>query len=315
MAQKRFLSRRVTESDKILALKTDLARFLYCALLTHADSSGRVNANPAGLKHSTFEAFPWTEAQIAEAVDDLGRVGLVRLYSTPRHKLLMQFEQFDKFNKPHTKEAPSDFPGPDDPGATARKFPVGNAAKPTPATLPVSFPEKSGLVEGEGKWREEEPPYSPPKGNAAQAPPSVEPKPKKSGSLKAPPIDPLLTELPEYVPRDSWARYCQMRKEKGSRVTSTIADAVLAKLAKTPDLAARLLDTATERGWTGLEVKWLRLDQDPPAQPDRPWRPLDIAQRTSDFLTAEVVELRDEYTAVMDSGEVWDLRECMRCTN
>jgi len=154
MAQKRMLSRRITESDKISALQgNDRARFIYTALLPHTDKAGRVNANPLGLKGTIFEAFEYSVDDIQQALEDLAAVGLVTLYSSGRHKLLAEYTKFAEFNTPHPKEAESDLPGPEDAGTTAFE-PSGNlpgkdptriveGSTPTPTLTPTKPPTKT----------------------------------------------------------------------------------------------------------------------------------------------------------------------------
>lgn len=125
MAEKRFISQRVTESDKIRQLANEgktLACFLYTALLPRLDSAGRMNANAAGLKATVFEGYIWTTEEIEGAIRDMARVGLVKLYSNGKFSAVIQYEKFHLddggFNKPHHREPPTGLPGPRDKGST-----------------------------------------------------------------------------------------------------------------------------------------------------------------------------------------------------
>lgn len=109
MAQRRFLSRRITESERIAKLNDDRARFIYAALLTFTDREGRINAHPLSLKTSAFEAWEYTALDIAKALDALAEAGLIKLYGTPNHGLVGEFMNFEAFNTPHPREPPSDF--------------------------------------------------------------------------------------------------------------------------------------------------------------------------------------------------------------
>lgn len=109
MAQRRYLSRRITESERIAKLHDDRARFIYSALITFTDREGRINAHPLALKTSTFEAFEYTAIEIADALDELADAGLIRLYGTPNHGLVGQYVRFHEFNTPHPNEPASDF--------------------------------------------------------------------------------------------------------------------------------------------------------------------------------------------------------------
>lgn len=161
MAQWRPLHRRITQSEKILALgSNDTARWIYCALLPYTDREGRINANPMGLAGTILEGFPYTPEQIEAALEALAKVGLIELYQTARHQLLAQFTNFE-LSKPHAKEPQSELPGPEDSGTepvtfagtpsdtveatsleVSRKVPGNGLAKPADP-----IPEKPGTVE------------------------------------------------------------------------------------------------------------------------------------------------------------------------
>lgn len=147
MAQRRMISRRITESDKILALKgNDRARFIYAALLPYTDKAGRVNVNPKGLAGTIFEGFEWTTDEITEALQALARVGLITLYAGRKHTLLAEYTNFEEFNKPHPKEAESELPGPNDESMAVLtpspvKEPVVTAQSPT-RNIPENNPKK-----------------------------------------------------------------------------------------------------------------------------------------------------------------------------
>lgn len=163
-----MLSRRITESDKITALRgNDRARFVYVALLPYTDKAGRVNVNPEGLKGTIFEAFEWTSEEIEGALRALEAVGLITLYSSERHKLLAEYVNFERFNTPHKNEPDSELPGPEDESVTA-SGPSGNftgnlrevgagSSSPTPTLIqsptPTPTPKKE---EGENETRETE---------------------------------------------------------------------------------------------------------------------------------------------------------------
>src|SRR5690625_2540037 len=84
MAEKRFIARRITESDKIRSLANDgrlLPITLYTFLLPYLDREGRMNANPMVLKGGLFEGYAWTLEELEDALHDLAAVGLIHLYS------------------------------------------------------------------------------------------------------------------------------------------------------------------------------------------------------------------------------------------
>lgn len=126
MAEKRFLSRRITDSDKIRALANEqkfLATSLYTWLLPYTDRAGRVNANGYYLLGGILQGYAITLDQLTAALQDLARVGLVHLYANGRYDRIIQYAKFHVddggFNKPHDREAASSLPGPDDAGSTS----------------------------------------------------------------------------------------------------------------------------------------------------------------------------------------------------
>lgn len=142
MAEKRFIHRRLLESDKIRQLANEgkhRACFYYTAFLAHFDKAGRMNANPLLLKGSLLEGYEVTPEQIEEDLFDLARVGLVILYRNGRHDWLIQCTKFlvdeGGFNRPHPKEPESTIAGPKDDGSEVR-------ARPEPG------PKGSGKVPG-----------------------------------------------------------------------------------------------------------------------------------------------------------------------
>jgi hypothetical protein len=143
MAQRRLISRRATASDKMLALgANDRARWLWASLLPYTDKAGRINANPVILKTTVYEGYPYTVQDIAAALDALADVGLVKLYRTKRHELVLEYVKFGDFNTPHKREPGSDFPGPSGSGSEPRT--ATEALRETSRNLLGTVPEQSG---------------------------------------------------------------------------------------------------------------------------------------------------------------------------
>lgn len=143
MAQWRPLYRRLTESEKVLALAQrgdHFALWLYTALLPHTDREGRLNANPAGLAGTIFEGYDYQPAEIERAIHQLADVGLVILYRNGRNQHLVQYTKFQDMCKPDSREAKSDLPGPGDDGSETI---AGSLSEPSPATT-TPTPDESG---------------------------------------------------------------------------------------------------------------------------------------------------------------------------
>lgn len=137
MAQWRPLHRNITSSDKMLALARDgdfFAMNLYQNLLPYTDRSGRLNGNPLALLGTIFEGYPYTLEDLEAGLHALARVGLVTLYRTTRHQLLVEYTNFEELNIFDKREAQSNLPGPTDEGS--------EVIQPTPRPAP-SAPEPS----------------------------------------------------------------------------------------------------------------------------------------------------------------------------
>lgn len=120
MAQWRPLHRNITSSEKMLALATAhdyFAMNLYQNLLPYTDRSGRLNGNPLALLGTIFEGYPYTLEQLEDGLHSLARVGLVTLYRTTRHQLLVEYTNFEELNIFDKREAQSQLPGPTDDGS------------------------------------------------------------------------------------------------------------------------------------------------------------------------------------------------------
>jgi hypothetical protein len=157
MAEKRFIHRRIVESDKLRALANAgkwRACFYYAAFLAYYDREGRMNANPMLLKGSLFEGYDLTVEDIQESLRDLADVGLIKLYRNGRHEWLIQCEKFlhddGGFNTPHPKEPPSTLPGPEDAGSTLRTAP--EPSRETAGNIPGNRPGDL-KVYGEGNTK------------------------------------------------------------------------------------------------------------------------------------------------------------------
>lgn len=186
MAQRRMVSRRLTESQKIHRLSGD-ARFVYVALLPYTDREGRLNANPVALKSTIFEPFEYTVSHIAEMLDELAGVGLVKLYGDERFPLVLEYVKFTEFNTPDKKEPKSDFPSSKSTNVrseSARRVFSEYSQKVLGISAEVS-PLKGKEVKGkEEDLKSSSPPESPEVGAApAGAPP---PTSKRKGRL--PPV-------------------------------------------------------------------------------------------------------------------------------
>lgn len=297
MAEKRFIARRITESDKIRILANEgklLATSVYMWLLPYTDRAGRINANAYYLKGGVFQGYGFTLEELTAAIDDLARVGLVHLYSNGRHDRIIQYAKFHVddggFNKPHEREAASTFPGPDDAGSVSitttgtgtheERGKVPDKVRdevPDPATTPPRrSPEELKVeLELELELELENNPPTPQKAEPL-APPDVEAAPRralgkpqdgknKNGKARSPAFDPASVVLPDFVSPDVWRDFVDHRRRLHKVLTERAVELILADLAKTPDDADEMLRRTVTNGWTGVfPLDHRRRDTPPP---------------------------------------------------
>jgi len=109
-----MLSRRVSRSDKVAALKNDTVRMIYTWLIPYLDVDGRMEANVDLLKADIAPLLKHiTPAVLKNILNELHSIGLIILYSI-NGKQYLQLTQFDEHQKHLRKdrEAPSRIPGP-----------------------------------------------------------------------------------------------------------------------------------------------------------------------------------------------------------
>jgi hypothetical protein len=205
MAEKRMVHRNITKSDKLLRVINTRgwrAFALYTAHIPFLDKSGRMKANPLGLKGTTWEAHPITAEELAGDLDALADAGLLRIYRTPKNEVVMQYAKFDEehdgFNKPHPNEPESEFPAADAPGcarvramdvvlgvtrAVADNVPTNvpdNVVDNVPPKVP---PQRSDNVAPEYELEKEKENYNPPLTPPTPAPPPQDDEVEQSVTL------------------------------------------------------------------------------------------------------------------------------------
>lgn len=288
MAEKRFIARRITESDKIRSLANEgklLATSVYMWLLPYTDRAGRINANAYYLKGGIFQGYGFTLEELTAAVDDLARVGLVHLYGNGRHDRIIQYAKFHVddggFNKPHDREAASTLPGPDDAGSTSittvgagtneRRDKVPDKVLDPAIPRPRQSPEEL-KVELELELELEKNPPTPLAQPEPLAPPDVEPAARLSLEPESPPsagkkpkpkpkkaveheFNPVVVagELPPQFDPDRFLAFCGMRLKRGWPMTLEALKAFLRKHQKHPRAVLdEMFDNAIVGQWQDL---------------------------------------------------------------
>lgn len=350
MAEKRFIARRITESDKIRTLANNgklLATTLYAFLLPYLDTSGRMNANPLLLKGGLFEGYTFTVDELEEAIRDLARVGLIRLYSNGRFGHLIQYDKFlakeGGFNTPHPKEPESELPGPNDAGSKPVINPAGSleAAESPSSTGPEHSREeagkKPGNVQGEVKVKREI--EIEVKDLSADADDSPEPETPNttfealaeiwnahSGNLRK------VRDLEAAKNNPDLQRLAKaFLKRHGARAEELFTVGIAAVTTDPHWLGNRANPVKRSGAPYGL-LNYLRHVEDkaeiaaelqatssgPPTGrtlPARPWEEWDIAQHRETGVVEVINQVLPDGTARMQNGETWVLAECDRCNN
>jgi hypothetical protein len=157
-----MLSATISESKKFGNVQTNTSRLVYLMLLPWVDREGRYEADATLISHRVLMRCGITEDQVEEALTDLHRCGLIRLYSA-QGKRVLEFVDFLKWNKPHWKEPDSMLPGPDGKASVTQSSNVeASKAEERPNLEPsLSQAPTAEGKEREVKGREEEPPLPP----------------------------------------------------------------------------------------------------------------------------------------------------------
>lgn len=111
MPEGRMLKKRISESKKLGALKSDSARLLYTWLLPHLDVEGLFSADPDIIKGYIFpKVKSMTQTKIGKLIYELAEVGLIIIYAENGEQFL-KLEKFHEFQKiDPKKEGKSNYP-------------------------------------------------------------------------------------------------------------------------------------------------------------------------------------------------------------
>ncbi len=115
MAEGRMLKRKITQSKKMAALKTDKARLLWLYLLPFTDVDGRIEADTEDIRENILrmQRKGYSVSTIQTCLEDLHDVGLITLYTVESQQYL-EYTKFGKEQKlRRDKEAESTIPDPD----------------------------------------------------------------------------------------------------------------------------------------------------------------------------------------------------------
>lgn len=139
MAEGRMLSKRISRSNKVAALKSDTARLIYTWLIPYLDVEGRMEANCSLLKADLAPLLKHiTVPLLQRTLTELNDIGLIILY-TIGDKQYLELTQFNEHQKNLRKDREA-----------KSKIPV-----PPPAELRQSSGEAPAVVPHKIKLRED----------------------------------------------------------------------------------------------------------------------------------------------------------------
>lgn len=153
MASRRMISTSLGDSEKFARLKNDTHRLAYVLLVTWADAEGRYLADSVSLRGKLYTRLPWSADQVEAALLDMHEVGLIRLYTSGKHRygVIVGFHVFntirrDTDGKPK-EEAPSRLPEP--PEEVTKDTGTGAAPEQHPSSTGPTWAEVEVEVEVE----------------------------------------------------------------------------------------------------------------------------------------------------------------------
>ena len=187
-----MVSRRVTRSFKVAALKSDTARLFFTWLIPYLDVEGRMEASPGLIKADLFPLLGHiTFRVINRLLRELSDAGLIILYEC-NGKLYLQLCQFIEHqrNLRKDREAPSKYPPPPDIYSGPTPDLLRSESGPTPAQAKLreekireaKGPDTKQPVDNSAVIEEEPPPFdlpNPKPENPKKEPSEEKAKPKK----------------------------------------------------------------------------------------------------------------------------------------
>ena len=159
MPHGRFISYSLGDSERFAKLTSDLHRTAYMLLVTWSDEQGRFLADSVSLRGKLYTRLPWGANEVEDALLDMHRVQLVRLYEVDgkRYGVIEQWHDHQKIrrddNGKPVREGVSRLPEP----PRERGSNCGSTAAVTAAELPLQV-EVEVQVEVQDK-----PPPTPPR--------------------------------------------------------------------------------------------------------------------------------------------------------
>ena len=311
MARGRMISATIGESRKFAQLANHTHRLIYLMVLPHVDKAGRFEADPVVIKSKCLMRLDIDLTTVEAWLKDGVTTGLLRVY-VARGIRVLEIADFLKHNTPHYKEPDSTLPPPEEgtPWETQETNVEATSSQRqvnVASTLPIR--EVKERKEKEREVLSES-------GDSDFARTLIETWNSESGKL---------TKC--RVPSREFERLAKtLRKRHGTETGLELFRAGITAVRNDPHWLGSRSDPVKRSGTPYGIVNYLRhveekadaaleLRSTPGRAGPVRFRLHDLVYRPSDKAQAEIVELIDPMTAVVDTGETWDLRGCERWTN
>lgn len=206
------------------------ARLIFPGLWMLADREGRLEDRPKRIKG---ELLPFDSQDVEPLLRELASRGFIIRYEIEGARYI-QISKFTDHQTPHYTEKASVIPAPPLQESNAIKVPI---LQESTVHDDPSDSKKNGAIKGGSKLPDILIPDS-------LIPDSLIPEKNKRAFA-----------LPDWIPKDAWAGWLEMRRAKKAPNTSRamkVAITSLTQLRSAGEDPAKVLDQSTERGWTGL---------------------------------------------------------------
>lgn len=309
MASGRFISNTLGDSERFSSLTDARHQVAYVLIVSWACPEGRFIADPVTMNGKLFTRLGWTPDLVKTALKELHKVGLIRLYNVDGkpYGVVEKFHQHNKIERKADgspkREAASKLPAPPAEELRSNSAPTPQQPRSDAAETPVE-------VEVEVEVQVEENTSSP-KATVGEKHQAFQdawnthrgtlPQARGINDTRKRQIDRLTRELGADALGLFTDAVRQVAREpywleKGYGIGNLLAGG------KVLNWAEKYRSTSTART-TGIGTA-------PPR-----FREHDLVYRPSDKAQAEITQLLDPRTALMDNGETWDLTGCERWTN
>lgn len=261
-------------------------RLLFIGLWTVADREGRLQDRPKKIK---IDVFPADNLDVDAMLSTLHNGGFINRYEVNGAKFI-QITNWNKHQNPHHTEKASDIP----------------ASNGELTVKPPLKPEQAPNTDG-GNLADSLIPDSLIPDSQIQEESAAHSTPAKRTSAKP---RPETIAKPEDVAEQTWADWCQLRKEKRASVTQTVLSGARQEAGKAGMTLEDFLQVWCRRGSQGLEADWLKPEERKQSAPAKQAKSFAQQEREAGWARWEEMTNRthpDRIKAEQQSGQVIDI--------